>query len=189
MLFTGLFKPPSQHLLSHLSAPLVLLLALSFSCCQCCRWSAGSDPSLPWLCAPPRLEPSLQHSLQSPGHGHKGGMVTSTRELGASVSSQERSPQQAVASQSPGGGFLWGKIIVTWLAVPQINGCDSLQCFRQKMATCCCSEIVLSAGHTAPLEPLCLAKVAGILDREQDPDSNIKDVWGMEAKAGDLGWI
>lgn len=80
-------------------------------------------------------------------------MVTSIRELGASVSSEERSPQQAVASQSPGGGFLWGKIIVMWLAVPQISGCDSLQCFRQKMAMCCCSEIVLSARHTAPLDP------------------------------------
>lgn len=75
----------------------------------------------------------------------------------AAVCPQRRGPHsrraECWASQSPGGGFLWGKIAVMWLAVPQINGCDSLHCFRQKMATCCCSEIMLSAKHTAPLDP------------------------------------
>lgn len=111
----------------------------------------AATPACPGCLPPPRLEPSLQHSQR--GRGHQGGVVTSIRELGASVSSEERSPQQAVASQPSGGGFLWGQIIVMWLAVPQINGCDSLRCFRQKVATCCCSEIVLSARHSAPLEP------------------------------------
>lgn len=118
--------------------------------------------------SPPRLELSLQHSQRGPGH--QGRMVTSIRGLGASVSSQERSPLQAVASQPPRGGFLWGKkLIFTWFAVPQISGCDSLQRFRRKMATCCCSGIVLSARHAAPLDTSCLAKAAGILESRDDP--------------------
>lgn len=92
------------------------------------------------------------------GCGHEGGMVTSIRELGpcCPVSSEERSPQQACRVLGFTVTRRWipmGKIAVMWLAVPQINDCDRLHCFRQKMATCCCSEIVLSAKHTAPLDP------------------------------------
>lgn len=75
VLFTELFRPPSQHLLSHLSASLTLVLPLSLSSCVCCRWSAGSDPSLPWLHPTPGLELSLQQSQGGPWpQGRHGGL-------------------------------------------------------------------------------------------------------------------
>lgn len=179
MLFTESSRLPSQHLLSHLSAWLALLLTLSFSSCVC---AAGDQQAVTRAC--PGCIPSQAGAFPA---ASQGGMVTSSTELGASVSSQERSSQQAVPSQSPGGGFLWGKIIVTWLCCAPDRGLWQPSVLQAENG----NMLLLWNGAVSWAQllwtPACLAKVAGSLDLFDY--SNITDVWGMEAGAGDLRWI